>query len=129
VDDTETFLAHHGVLGMHWGIRRGNFSSRVKGIGLDRNQRELAPLLRAKAGKATYAEQEDINWQKYVVGEKTYKENLNTSISDLKAQRKRIETGKMTVLDKLQTAFRVPTAELLISVQDAQVRTSLLSKN
>lgn len=107
----EDVLAHFGVKGMKWGVRKGNVTSRFKGAMTDRNNaninRDKIRLSRAKSlGK----------------GETRVNQRRALRISKLTDQNKRIATGKMKVKDILKGLNTVSAMELVISVKPTVTR-------
>lgn len=120
--DLDTFLAHYGVKGMKWGVRRSTPGvSRVKGAALDRNQRRTAKFKRVAEGRGTIGDKvyalNRINSGQLIVN-RGLKGAANKKVADLENQRDRILTGKTTVRDKLGTALTLKATDLLVSVTD-----------
>jgi hypothetical protein len=115
--EIEDFLAHHGVRGMKWGVRRGRSVtgiSRTRGAALDRNKRLIRQHTQARdrtGGKLLRAATApDI----MLLG-RTRFESLHTMhISNLKAQNARIKSGQVTLRDKMQLAMTTPLASLVV---------------
>lgn len=114
-EEVEEFLAHYGVLGQKWGVRRGKRStgvSRRRGIILDRNTRTRAAIKDARSGKRYQrsaaagrrvlgAEQQNANWKKL--------------LKDLNAQDRRIKSGKVTVSDRIEVFGSANVLDLVVS--------------
>lgn len=110
-------LSHAGVKGMKWGVRqskRVTGVSRMKGAALDLNQRRTNQVQRFQAGKKTTGEK-IINAPAKLLAGKKYAENLAKTETKLKAHRERIESGKTTFNDKLDTLNYVGLGDLLVS--------------
>lgn len=118
----DNLLAHYGIKGMKWGVRRGSRTTgmtRGQGAVIDRNNRQLKSLRELKKG----------NSGKYVSGTKTVKtinviNNItmgrsftrryyNNQIASLTAQNKRVKSGKMTLKDRLDVAMQSPASRLI----------------
>lgn len=89
-------LAHYGVKGMRWGVRReGSLGERFKGALADRNQRRTDRLNRkqptTRMGKI--AKEADLR--------------------EAKAQRQRLKSGKLKVTDYLEMAGTVSVLDLM----------------
>ena len=112
-------LAHYGIKGMKWGVRRGGLVSRFKGAMADRNQQQTAILTRARENRgASVGERLGRRIGVKLVGEKRYNKNLESNLKGLKDQRKRIESGKLKALDILEGLSTVTIGDLLISRRD-----------
>jgi hypothetical protein len=103
----EDYIAHFGVRGMHWGIRKGKKTtgvSRMRGMMLDRNARSvnnLQSMYSGKTGKRSAA------MGKRLLGEAKWKENMNKSITNLNQQSDRLKAGKLLKSDRLDMAMHV----------------------
>jgi hypothetical protein len=119
-DTPEEFLAHFGVKGMKWGVRRDakGFSERQKGAELDRNQREQAIAKRGIAGKHTTAEKIANAPARIILGKKGYDKLANHSLKELQAKRQRIESGKKNLWDKIDEYQNFDPIALAVTVQD-----------
>ena len=116
----EEALAHYGIRGMKWGVRRGGLTSRLKGHLDDRNQQSTAYLTRARENRPKGLE-EKLDRKISVaanLGTKRFNKRADKKLVKLEAQRKRIESGKLKARDILEIAGTVQYANLLISVRD-----------
>lgn len=116
--ETDEFLEHYGVKGMKWGLRRGGLKSRIKGARLDQNQRRTAIATRAANGKSTLEERIVNKPTKILLGKEGYTRFAKNEVENLGAQKKRIETGKKTVMDVLETYNTLTMLDLVVSRQD-----------
>lgn len=117
-ETADEFLAHYGVVGMKWGKRTGGLKDRVKGAALDRNQRERAITNKVATGK--YGTKEKIITGALfgvpgLVAMPLIRKNANKRLASLDAQKDRIESGKMNIMDKLDVAMNTSTMDLLVS--------------
>lgn len=115
-------LLHFGVKGMKWGVRKKSDGGRVRGALLDQNQRTTAVLKRARRGDgATVGERVGRRIGIGLHGGKNrYNRQVDKNLRDLKAQKKRLESGKLAVQDLNQFIWTVPVTDLLISRRDVR---------
>ena len=123
VMNEEDALQHYGIIGMKWGKRKGNLSSRIKGAALDRNQRGAKMIKRAIAGPASQTFEERMisapdRWVAAKLGSDYYNKMLKNRLVNLTAQTARIEAGKKTVDDKLMDLMSISVLDLVVSRQD-----------
>lgn len=113
-------LAHYGIRGMKWGVRRGGLRSRFKGALADRNQQHTAILTRARENRgASVGERFGRRiGVKLAGGADRYNKNVDSNLKVLKDQRKRIESGKLKALDILEGLTSVTIGDLVISRRD-----------
>lgn len=113
-------LAHFGVMGMKWGVRRGGLGSRLKGTLADKRQREVAVATRFRENRAVGLREHLGRGLTRAVHptKKGFNKTLDKVISKRSAQIKRLETGKLKVRDVLQIAGHLTLPALVISVRD-----------
>lgn len=116
--DVNGFLEHYGIKGMKWGKRKGGLGARVKGASLDGNQRKTAVVTRQLEGRGTREENFVNAPSKILLGNEGYKKALATRIDQLGDQRNRIESGKTTLLDKLELSYDITLLDLTVSRRD-----------
>lgn len=113
-------LAHFGVKGMKWGIRRKSEGGRVRGALQDQNQRNTAYLTRARENRSKGVG-EKLDRATGVVlsgGTKRLNKNLDKRLGKLEAERKRLESGKLATRDIVRAVGTLSVLELGVSVQD-----------
>ena len=112
VDD---FLMHYGVMGMHWGIRKGKGTtgvSRARGAKIDMNKRLINRVQVAQSGRKYRA---SMALGRAFLGAEQQRANQNRTISNLRAQNRRLQSGKVTVTDRLDVFMTTSIADLYIS--------------
>lgn len=110
-----TELAHAGVKGMKWGVRKSKKEtgvSRYGGAKIDQNERLISVVKTAQSGKG-YKASAAIG--RALIGEKKQRANWEKSIKKLGAQNDRIRRGEATVRDRLDMLQTVSLAELYVS--------------
>jgi hypothetical protein len=115
----EDYIEHFGILGMHWGIRRGKRKtgiSRFSSALIDKNAFTRRHLQRTASGKHVVLRLADAD-QRALVGDKNYASNLQARIAGLDQQDRRLKKGKATALDKLDMFDRVSPLELVFSIR------------
>ena len=129
---TNEELAHYGVKGMRWGVRRGSVKSRISGAILDRNQRNVKYLKDVKNNKIDEKGFVLGKYDKALVkgarkigvamhfGEKRYQQSMAKSISKIEAQSEIVKSGKLRVRDVVGAVATISVAELAVSIRDAQ---------
>jgi hypothetical protein len=113
-------LAHYGIRGMKWGVRKGGLGSRVRGALADHDQQNIARLTRMKEGRSI-GPGEKLGRAATVVGNfgtKRANKDLSKQITKLEAQKKRAETGKLKARDILTFVGKVNLGDLIVSRQD-----------
>lgn len=111
-------LAHHGVRGMKWGIRKKGAGgvSRSRGAILDRNARNKHAVENMLSGKK-YRVSAVMN-KAVLLGDKRYRKYFNKRIAKMDAQDQRLMgNGKLTVRDKIDLTVGVSTLERHVSVR------------
>lgn len=87
----EDFIAHYGVKGMHWGIRKDPGIGRAREAILDRNDKQRHTLELAAAGKQFRT---SVAVGRAMMGSKRMAKNYNKAFSRLDAQDARLRSGK-----------------------------------
>jgi hypothetical protein len=114
--DEEAFLAHHGVKGMKWGVRRAVggvkkaynvYDKAYNRAALDVTKGDLAKASRQASGKGLYPK-----LGKKIIGEKRMQSHLDKKVRDLKSEQRRIKNGKMTHDDIMRTADRITLGQI-----------------
>lgn len=111
----DEYFEHHGVKGMKWGFRKSKKTtgvSRPRGALIDINKRQINNIALAKSGEKY---QFSVALGRKLVGAETQKRNWKTMTSNLKAQNKRLKSGKLVVGDRLDMWGKVSLASLYVS--------------
>ena len=131
MSEVNSFLEHHGVRGMHWGVRRSKSKtgvSRYDGATLDRNARYEHRLnkmiakgdLSTKKKVALVAASAALTGGPGAVAALGYiharkPENMKITLKRIHEQNDRIKSGQKNILDRLDQFANVRTGDLLIS--------------
>ena len=118
--DVLDFLEHHGVKGMHWGIRQSKKKtgiSRSRGILLDRNA-----LLKNNIELAKQGDKFRISSAigRKFIGKEQQTRNWNQTIANLNAQDKRLKSKKkdaLTFLDKVDMTTHWNVIDALVTTR------------
>lgn len=113
-------LAHYGIRGMKWGVRRGGLGDRFKGALADRNQQTTAILTRAREKRgASVGERigRGIGVGLHG-GTERYNRQVDKGLGALKDQKKRLESGKLKVGDYLELIGTTTILDLMVSRRD-----------
>lgn len=105
-------LAHHGVKGMHWGVRKARTGN------IDRETSRLDRV--AKGGGSVRDKVVALNSAKLtkVVRRGGLRSEAARNSKDLKAQRERLATGKATMKDVLKAYGSVSVVDVIRSTRD-----------
>lgn len=113
----DDYLEHYGVKGMKWGRRKGSLSSRARQVGAEKKTKIIDRRERVLSGKSSIRD-------KLIVGStlsaprvllnKGVKNTIAKDIARDKATRARYESGKTTVLDKVNLAMGASVLELSV---------------
>jgi len=112
VDD---FLMHYGVMGMHWGIRKGKGTtgiSRGRRAKIDMNKRLINRVQVAQSGRKYKV---SMALGRAFLGAEQQRKNQNQLISNLNAQNRRLRSGQVKVMDRLDVFMNTSILDLYIS--------------
>lgn len=120
MEEVDNFLAHYGVTGMKWGVRKGGLKSRIHGAASDSVERRL---VRDRAIATGTAQTRDYrrNIAKggtFGVITGTRQKSAIKRTKDLEALKTRVDTGKTSTWDKVGIAFNTHPADLVVSRRD-----------
>lgn len=114
--EVDDFLAHYGVLGMHWGVRKGSLSSRARSASIDSVQRRLTTNKEIAGGRGQardYFRTTTFRAGGLVTGGST--KAAAKRADTLEARMKRLTTGKKKASDVLDAMINTPITDLFIS--------------
>jgi len=117
----DDYLQHHGILGQKWGIRKTKgLKARVTGATLDYNQRQTATVKRVIAGTPLgVSEKISQVATRLFMGKKLADQMSQVTLAGLIAQKKRIESGKLNLNDKLtELLYGTGSLDLYVSRTD-----------
>lgn len=114
-------LAHHGVRGMKWGVRKGKGTtgvSRGRGAVLDRNARREQLFqnfknANTKQGPSTVGARVGNMTNRVVMGRKLTTKYYDAHLHALHAQDERLKTGNLKLRDHLATAGTGPISRII----------------
>lgn len=113
--DLEDILAHFGVRGMHWGIRRGKKVtgvSRKTGAMIDKNARQIHMIKGMKSGTDHKAK---AAVGRAILGKERANRRWEMNINELTAQNARLKSGHVMVRDRLARQLLVTPIDQIIS--------------
>lgn len=122
--EVDDFLAHYGVTGMKWGVRKGGLKDRVKGAVTDSVERRMITNRMIADGKGQTRDYRRVALKRYggigtgaamSTGSRKAAEKRAT---ELEGMLERVKSGKMKLGDKLDAAFTTNVSDLVISRRD-----------
>lgn len=113
-------LAHYGIRGMKWGVRRGGLGSRLRGSLADKRQREVSVATRMRENRSKGLDEKLGRGITRVaaVTKNRFNKTLDKQISKKSAQMKRLESGRLKAVDVLAIVGHLSLPALVISRRD-----------
>lgn len=111
---SDVVLAHYGVLGMKWGVRKGPLSSRVRDAELDFNQKRIDSNRRLSSGRPKLSEKVINAPARILLGKAKFEEVARNGEKEWLDQRDRIQKGKTNAIDKASFMVSIPLSQLVI---------------
>lgn len=113
-------LAHYGVKGMKWGVRKGSLKSRVSDAQKERTERTTDMFKKVKrvsssskkSDKAKYLLATGLVGQ---LAKPLIQKSLNKTISSLEKRSSRIESGKLNTMDKLDKVLNTTPVSVVFT--------------
>ena len=106
----EDFLAHYGVKGMHWGIRKDPGIGRAREAILDRNDKQRHMLQLAASGKQFRT---SVALGRAIMGSKRQAKSYNKAFARLDAQDARLKSGAaLRFRDRMDVIMTVAIGDL-----------------
>ena len=113
-------LAHYGIKGMKWGVRRGGLLTRFKGAIDDNSQRQERILVRRNEGRSKGLEEKIASGMDIILsgGKRRMVARNKETINKLRQKQARIAKGEMAVRDMLSGLTTVSMLDLVVSRRD-----------
>lgn len=113
-------IAHYGVRGMKWGVRRGGLSSRLQGVAKDNAYNREKILTRRIQDRPSSLEEAVASGVSTAVhlGKKRADASAKKQIKKAQDRQKRIEEGHAKVQDILAGLGRARYVDLVVSRRD-----------
>lgn len=119
-DENFDFLAHYGVKGMKWGVRK-RAKDRVKRANSNRLAKRSESLKRVSEGKGSIRDKayalSTISSGK-IIANKGFKNAAAEKASRLSDRNERVKSGKTTITDKLDAALFTTPIDVLRARKD-----------
>lgn len=113
----DDYLEHYGVKGMKWGRRKGSLSSRVKEAGIEKKTQAIGQRERVLSGKSSLGDKVAAASTlsiPSILRNKGVKNSIAKDLARDKATLSRLQSGKATFADKLDTAMNVSVLDLAV---------------
>lgn len=122
--EVDDFLAHYGVTGMKWGVRKGGLKDRVKGAVTDSVERRLVTNRAIAKGQGQTRDYRRVALKRYggfgtgAALSTGSRKAAEKRANELEGMLERVKSGKMKLGDKLDAAFTTPVSDLVVSRRD-----------
>lgn len=120
MEEVDDFLAHYGVTGMKWGVRRGSIKSRLQGAASDSVERRAVGARAIASGAGQTRDYRRAFTKSSMLGAPTFasQKKAGKRADKLDALKSRVDSGTTGTFDKLGIAFTTHPADLVVSRRD-----------
>lgn len=120
MEEVDDFLAHYGVTGMKWGVRKGSIKSRLQGAASDSVERRAVGARAIANGTAQTRDYRRTFMKTHILNTPTFASQKKAvkRADNLDALKSRVDSGKTGTIDKIGLAFSMHPADLVVSRRD-----------